>query len=253
MDRRGRLTTVYRNLAHRVARSLRGGPQRPAAALPQPSVLSAEREDRLPEVKVRGKRELMALTEDCAHALEESGVSSTLAASQGPLVGSLALDLIEDGKLTPEVARLILDKLSTYGMGHVADALRVAERLIDHGRKYHLFDINGILRDTENRSAPSITTTRELESAVAAVALVGMLRAADAALKDKGILARSLWGTAEYLADPALDELIRRRPADLERIAGFLAERTSTGGHPEAADVEEWLDSEQTVLADGWL
>jgi hypothetical protein len=72
---------------------------------------------------------------------------------------------------------------------------------------------------------------------------------------DVAFVVKTKIGATSYLAltHQPLEDLIRRRPGDVDRLAESMLKRSDAHSHLETAEVEAWLDFDVPALSPGLL
>ncbi|MHA7168069.1 hypothetical protein ACX801_07885 [Arthrobacter bambusae] len=254
-DRRGRTTTVYRKPGLKDAA--------PAGRLPAATIFlaAAPAGSPLPPVRARGSADLLS-SAFARDVLAGTGVHPTLwvAAPEASSVASLAMELTETGALPAKVASLLLG----YSAGHrntgfAHDALRIAAHIwprrtdTDSGWARKLIDAAAGPHEHFSSGQSFITTAEELERSAAVAEF--LVRATNHSLYRFGdTLGLPVSLPCKRFLNRDLEQLVRERPADIDRIISYTAERGMDPDSSEAVDeLREWLDSDTPSLGDGWL
>lgn len=264
-DRRGRATTVYRNLGPGTVPSAR--------LLPAPAVSSeapaAPQGTPFPAIGVRDFDESKAFLRGDNDSVGrwQLAVPPALSHPEGRAAVSLAMDMTEAGAVDGSTAKLLLAYGCAEAPGyHAIDTLRVGARLVARHSESgdvsfwpKLAEAVRGLHVTPSAAVRPIATEEELDEAAAVVEFV--VRAPSVSWDDlvRSHHSKSLGGwkntTATTIRNPHLRALIRERPGDLDRIIEYIAER---GMHRtrrrDVDELREWLDSgSPTALGPGWL
>ncbi|GAB2707748.1 hypothetical protein ACX801_07845 [Arthrobacter bambusae] len=265
-DRRGRATTVYRNLGAKPAPA----PRTPFPAAP--AVLAPEHRERarLPEVAIRSREEIVEFgrTMDrwlkfMAEAYSFSPQRWDSTDSTGIVAMSLAMDLTESGALDVDTAAVLLSRVKGDKLGGLGcDVLRIGARLWPNraerpdGTDWCQLLCPGVagLYARGTAGPGPITTAEDLESCAAVVRFL-MNTAQNSSLSTlSDLIEDSTRVSTRVLRNKHLDALIRERPADLDRIVAYITERSMDPvSSAPVEDLRDWLDTDTPALGDGWL
>lgn len=257
VDRRGRTTTVYRGPGDgaRTPRPLNAIPSVPVPApasaqqaLHAPAPLSAE--------EVRRAASLARNAAPSVPLLRETLVDEP----EGRAALALAAEVAAAGTLTDDEARQVLGYAVGEG-GHgragaalALDFIRVAERMAlrspARGRFWPSDFSEAMMGARWGHSGP-LRTVGELDSTAAVAAFI---------LWDEEHEHTRRVSTRHYFGRPLnsaeLAELLYERPADLDRIIGYAAERKMASESPGAVTaLREWLvtTGDTSAVGGGWL